>query len=776
MIRNPFDNIPISTIKPDQRVSSSYKQNPKWYIENANFIIDLALTSDDKNITRRFLDAANGLVDKKTYDYVLKSFKIGDLDIEDYAQIREVDFLTPIKERYMGEFINQYSNYQIYNADPQVVLARNKELAHRMGVWLSQEIVNRLNAAGMQTGRESVTQEDIEKIKEEVLENYIDDVIESANKRLGLVNMLNRAKDVYQQAYFYWWATESVFTYRENYRGDTHFQAVSPLEYYRVDSGNRFVEDDDYGVRLYKMTVSDLIDRFRDELKPKEIKYLQNLYASGTDFNTVDTMQWIRQLDDFAERQAVLATRQDVLNQVKVYNDSVDVFHYVWKTEVKQGILTYITPSGEISQTIVDEDYKLDPLNGDLDIEWEWVNQVWEGWRFGGRHEGVYLKPRPIEVQRENINNNSECKLPYNGIVGLIKENLRNPIPFRLLPYLALYRIFTLQQERAVAKYKSYLIFPESLLGDSNAMTTAQRLAAANKDTLFPVDDADANPTALQHIREVATGALNNLINTLESLKQNIKAEAWEISNMNAARLGDVKDYAGKAVTESNYANAIAGSVWGLEVFNTFRERDYLANLDYTKYAWINGKQASYIDPTTGKLVVVDLDGESDFSSALGIDIVNSAETRRQLEEMRQLAFSAAQNGEFSVAVDAITQNNTRIIAKSIKEAQQATREFQAQMEAAKSQQQAEIQRMQSEQRMAELQYEAEQKQADRDNAIELQRMKIEADKELMAMKLQVDADGNGVITQQEMALHNAGLTTEQVRAIQMRNAIEQSR
>lgn len=775
MIRSPFDNIPISTLKPDQRVSSRFKQNPKWYIENANFIIDLALTSDDKYITRKFLDAANGLVDKKTYDYVLKSFKIGEVDVEDYAKVREVDFLTPIKERYMGEFINRYENYQIYNADPSIVLARNQYLANNMMAWITQEIVNNLNEQGIQTGRESVSQKDIEKVKEETIENYFDDIVDSANKRLGLVNMLNHAKDVYQQAYFYWWATESVFTYRENYRGDTYFKVISPLEYYRVDSGNRFVEDDDYGIRLYKMTVSDLIDRFRDELSNKEIKYLQNLYASGAEMNSVDTMQYIRQLDDFAERSAVLHTREDILNNIKIYNDSVDVFHYVWKTEVKQGILTYITPGGQIGQTIVDEDYKLDTIHGDLDIEWEWVNQVWEGWRFGGRHEGVYLKPRPIEVQREHINNNSKVKLPYNGIVGLIKENLRNPIPYRLLPYLALYRIFTLQQERAVAKYKSYLIFPESLLGDSNAMTTEERLAAANKDTLFPVDDADANPTALQHIREVATTALNNLINTLESLKQNIKNEAWEISNMNSARLGDVKDYAGKAVTESNYVNAIAGSVWMLEVFNTFRERDYLANIDYTKYAWIEGKQSSYVDPTTGELVVVDLDGESDFSSDLGIDIVNSSETRRQLEEMRQLAFSAAQNGEFGVAVDAITQNNTKLIAKSIKDANKAQKEFQMQMEQVKGEQAQQLEQMKAEQRMQEMQFDAEQAQLERDNKLALQQMKINADKELMAMKLQVDADGNGVITQQEMALHNAGLTTEEVRAIQMKKALQDS-
>ena len=37
------------------------------------------------------------------------------------GKIRDVDFITPIKEKYIGEFINTYNNYQVYNADIDVV-------------------------------------------------------------------------------------------------------------------------------------------------------------------------------------------------------------------------------------------------------------------------------------------------------------------------------------------------------------------------------------------------------------------------------------------------------------------------------------------------------------------------------------------------------------------------------------------------------------------------------------------------------------------------------
>ena len=134
-------------------------------------------------------------------------------------------------------------------------------------------------------------------------------------------------------------------------------------------------------------------------------------------------------------------------------------------------------------------------------------------------------------------------------------------------------------------------------------MTTEERLAVANKDSFLPFDDSDAQPNALQSIREVATSAITNYIQMLDNLKQGLKAEAWEAANMNNARFGDAKDYAGKAVNESNYSQAMTGSVWSLECFNLFRERDYVANIDYSKFAWIDGKRGSYVDPTTNKLL-----------------------------------------------------------------------------------------------------------------------------------------------------------------------------
>lgn len=763
-------------IVPDQRVSNSQKQKKEWYIPNCNYWINLAIGQNDKTVTQKFLDAANGLIDKKTYDYVLKNYidKVGD-KARMYGEIRDVDFLTPIKERYMGEFINMFSNYQVFNNDPSVTLERNKVLADKVMTYCNQEIINKLNESGFNTGQQTITQDSLENIINSVLEDWIDDITITTQKRLELINTIVEAKDKYQQAYFYWWACEEVYTYREVYKNDIYLTVVSPLEYYRVDSGNRYVEDDDAGVRVYRMTMPQIIDRFRDELTESEMKYLREIYTVSQRYDTSDGITQIFNKYDFAERKAILKTNKETLEaEHTLYGKEVEVYHYVWKTEIKQGVLKHYDLLGNIVESIVDSEYKFDASAGDIDIEWEWINQVWEGWRIGGCHSGIYIKPRPIEVQRERFNNYSDCKLPYNGIVGLNKDNLRNPIPFRILPYLALYRIYTLQQERAVAKFKSWLLFPESILADSSEMTTEERLAVANKDSFLPFDDTEATPNSLQSIREVATSAITNYIQMIENLKQSLKAEAWEAANMNNARFGDAKDYAGKAVNESNYSQAMTGSVWSLDCFNLFRERDYVANIDYSKFAWINGKRGSYINPSTNKVEIADLDGSSDFSSNIGIYIRNNSDVQNKLNMMKELAFSAGQNDQLEVAIEAIENNNITSIAKNIKKAIAARREYEMAMQQAQQEAQAKVEQIITERETQKQQFEAEQNALDRERDIALQQLKIEGDKEIWQMRLQVDTNGNGSIDKEEAELAQSGYTKSDLNRIKIQNELKQ--
>ena len=147
--------------------------------------------------------------------------------------------------------------------------------------------------------KKTIKQGELNDIIEEVLNDWIDDVTITTQKRLELINTIVEAKDKYQQCYFYWWACEEVYTYREVYKGDVYLQVISPLEYYRIESGQRYIEDDDAGVRVYRMTIPQIIDRFRDELTDAEMNYLKDIYTVSPKYDAPDGIVQIFNKTDF---------------------------------------------------------------------------------------------------------------------------------------------------------------------------------------------------------------------------------------------------------------------------------------------------------------------------------------------------------------------------------------------------------------------------------------------------------------------------------------------
>ena len=303
-------------------------------------------------------------------------------------------------------------------------------------------------------------------------------------------------------------------------------------------------------------------------------------------------------------------------------------------------------------------------------------------------------------------------------------------------------------------------------------MTTEERMALGHKDGTFPFDDADMNVNAIQAFREVANQSVIPYIEALERLKERLKMDAYEAANMNNARMGDTKDYAGKALTQMNYENAMMGSVWSLEVFNLFREKDYIANLDYSKVAWIDGKQGSYIDPNTNQVVVVDLDGTSDWSNNIGVFIRNNNEVNTKLRQMQDLAFSAAQNDNLDIAIEAINSNNINQISSNIKKAIEAKREYEQNLIRIEQEGQANVQQIISDREAAKQEFDAYQKQADRDNEINIKQMEIESNERIWNKRLQLDIDGNGYVDKEERNMRDNGYTSEDINAIKIRKEL----
>lgn len=751
---------------PDQRVSNNVKTTEKWYKQNADAIIDYIISNSDKLHTSSYLDAANGVFKKNDYKYVLSTYLDTresselekDLDVRQLAIMRDLDLLTPIKEKYMGEFISSYHNYQVYSLDPATIARRNKEL----GDMLMKQMLLKLQAVIAEKQAEEQGQEqgqsnpaaniNIAEFMNKELENWKDGVVEKEQNALELLNSEIEARRKYVDAYFYWWATEEVYTYRKIVGNSVIMEVIDPREYYRVRSGNYFVEDDDFGMRRYTLTIQEIINEFyynmEDGINEEQLKFLRALIKNNsTDKPTLPITTFYNLLG--------FDKSSDVPSDIKFckQGDTTTCDHYVWTTETKIGILKYYDEFNIINTKEVSDDYELDESNGDISIEWKWINQKWEGWRFGVSDNAyIYLKPRVIQLPRELVSDVSKCKSPYNGISYIHEGNAKKPIPYRIKDYCVLYKIYSLLEEKWLNKFKSWLLVPESLISDTAEMTTSERLQQADVDSIFTFNDAQiaSNPNAINSFKEVATGAVINYINILDQVKNSIKNEAFELANMNDTRLGQTGQYKGKSVSEYDYNQALKGTVWSLEMFNSFREKDYEANLDFSRAAWVNGKQGSYIDPGDDEPKYVDIDGMTHLGANVGIHVSNSMKLNNQASELKQLAFSLGQNDDPEVSAEAITNENIGSLKKIIKKASEAKRAFQMQMQTAKEQITLQTKQVELQNDREQRQHEEQMNNNDNSTIIQKAIMEIEKDIQIAEAKLQIDKNGNGYIDKEE--------------------------
>lgn len=763
-MKSPINNITM----PKQRVSDVHKASSQWTQEMADYVVAVAKACNNKSIIRDFLDAANGRYNKEQYEYVFKTYKTdGATEDEKLAQtlisdLREFDLLSPIKDRYLGEFATSYDNFQIYSDDPSTIISRNKAFGDKVMGLMEQQLINELNKRGTQTNQESKEVPDVESMLKDFIEQWDLDRVESAQHRLNLLNNEIDAKLKYNQLYYYYWACEQCYTYRYIHNNRVYFEVVSPLEYYRVPSESTFVEDDAMGCRIFTASLQYIINRFGQYLTPSDKKLL-DVISDRKGLDHVAYAELIKsRLIEHDPSSKVSVPLSNIASTIasghSVYNnhDQITVAHYFFTGERKVGYLKYYDEFGMPSERVVDEDYVLDVEHGDISITWDWIFQKYEGEIIGlsdnvnTKGETIYTAVRPIQVQRELFTDINVTKAPYNGISYVHKDSTPNPIPYRLIPYAILYRIYAYQMEKAIQTWKSFIFVPESILSESDEFTSTERLARANSENMFVFNDANVSQQALNAIKEVATQATYNHVQTLKSLQEGLKMEAWEVVNMTPSRMGNQKAYQGKSVTESALEQGQISSSWTLDMFNLFRGVDYLANYDYSRVAWSDGKSGSYIDESTHESHFIEVDPFEHLAMNIGIHVGNSKLYEEKLQAIKQLGMSFAQGGDNDTAIASILNDNFQVIEKKIKEATKLRKAFEQQMQDSKNQAMIQAEQIKAQSKQNELDYSLQEANIASETSINVELIKQQTALLQIAEKLQVDTNGNGYIDKNE--------------------------
>jgi len=691
--------------RPKQRVSLKEKMKPDYYINNIHYYIGVAMSTNDKGETLDNLNSANGVVPDTTYKYVLEPLSPDGTSFDNLpGVIRDTDFITPIREKNIGEYIELPNEFTVKVDDPNITIVKNKEVGDIIRPFIEQAVINKINE-DKETGVPSKPV-DIEKVVSETLENWIDTRAENA---LHLVKSIINENDLDNKRltlFNYWWATEEAYIHLYTTNGAIFFDVISPLEGYPIDNGYEFTDDKEGFLIRRKLTIDRIEEYYGDELTAKDREYLYNLLENNVDGRFVTTADVY---EDIYGRK-VMSPNGGTFNRSDkiLFSNGRDVDEYVlfYKTEVERKILFYFNELGEVQQRVIedDEDFTFDENLGHIKVEKEWITETWKQVLLGEEYAGIYLKPKPEVVQIYDEKGHN--KLPIFGKNGLINGVYKNPVPKRIVPNLALHKLITLQIERQIAKYKGSIeLIPQSMLGD-NAGTVKANMFYKLADNTIIYDDTKVDfNTVAQGYRLVGNDAQSNFIKMLIDYRDVIKAEAWDMANMNDARYGTAPASSTVTNNQQNIFNAKLGSVLSITTFNSILVRLYTGILAYAEYVYPDGTKGSVFEKD-GTIKYFNINSGELTANKYGIYMTNSVIDFNKLKEYKEFAFAAGQHGEFELAESAIKGDSVSSIRKHVNEYLKMKREYEKQLEQQKLQLQKQAQELAAKDKEADRQLE----------------------------------------------------------------------
>ena len=668
---------------PRQRIPSS-KKDITWAAQCADWIIAQGQAIKDEEELIKLYKVAHGEIPDEFYRKILNPYNTTKEKFTRFpATMRNYDMIAGVVRRYVGEYSRNPHEYTVGANNPEVVFAKNAKLKAEISVILQNEIAARIQQMYAQFVQEGgdpqefdpQSQFDVEAFVKEFEENYVDEISEQGQNILNVIRDITDDSLLYIKAFADFCTFGECYTYTDVEGQKLIKRTIQPLDAFPIPNNSMFVEDFDMFAERRRMTYQEIMDEYSKYLNPKDAKFLESWYSKGRADAPTALMfdQYEKDYGDICKKFSSEERKffKDKPIYIRDLNaDLYDVWHVVWRGEARKAIVSYVNEAGVVAQRVMPDTYKLNPEAGDLDIQYEYEPQVYECVRIGTRNMAIYpYGARAIAYERNG-------KLPYNGLMELLPGLGRFSIVETILPYQVFYNIVAYHREMVIAKNKlNILILAKSLLGKVPEDTIYKMIADG---VLYIDDENDQGMLRAQQIRMV-NADMGQYISQLTNLLMEIKNDANMQVDMTPQRFGEIATSAGKATTEEAIARGSMGSVIIEYMVDKMRERDYARDMDYSKLAWIDGLDTSYRD-LSGDLKYISLNVDNHVYADYVIAAKNSIDERDKLNQLKQFAFNASQNGDMKMAVAAITGDNIASIKKLIMRYDEINRQHEEQM------------------------------------------------------------------------------------------------
>lgn len=660
---------------PLQRVPNSRKKEADWYAQCCDWIIAQGIGNRDSSGLEDKYNILHGRIPDEFYKKILNPYNSTQEKYRRFpATMRNYDLMKGIIRRYVSEYLKNPHDFIVGANNPEVVLARNSKLRQELAKLVEQKIAAKIQESynqwlqGGNDPQQFKAQDhiDVEAFIKEFNENYIDDISEQGQAILNIIRDITEDALLYSSAYFDFVTFGECYTYTDIIGTKLVKRVIHPRDAFPINTDNIFREDDDMFACRRKLTYQQIIDEFDEYFDDKQREFLESYYAKQSPAANTDLMfhTYENYFPDVCKKYSEEDRKlfKENPNMMRDTNaDLYDVWHVVWRGEVRRAVVTFVNEAGLIDTRIEEDDYKLNISTGDVSMEYIYEPQVYECVRIGTRNDAIYpYGARAIAYNRKG-------KLPYNGINELLPGFGKFSIVDIVTPFQVFYNIVAYHREMTLAKNKlNILLIAKSLLGKVPEDTIYKMVA----DGVLYIDDSnDQGMLRAQQVR-MLNASFGDYLTQLGNLLAEIKNAANEQVDMTPQRYGEIANSAGKSVTEEAVMRGSMGTVIIEYIMDCMRERDYNRDMDYTKLAWIDGLDTSFRD-LEGNLKYISLDVNSHIYADYVIKAKNSIKEQDKLRQLQNYAFSAAQNGDNMMAIAAIEGDNVAAITKLIKKYQE---------------------------------------------------------------------------------------------------------
>ena len=669
--------------RPSQQLTWSQKvaNNYKWFKATADYYISQSgmfhYGNESYTEINQLYDVYNNEFPASWFTHITNPLAAKNPLHKRYpAKIRSTNILRTNIDQLVGEYYRRPFVYQVVNRGEDGYNRYTSQLQQKLAQNMTEHFIALIQQEALQRGipMEEIPQpEEIEMpwdVQEKHKLSYKDALAVDGQR------WLTRALDEYRihrkrrQMFLDWMVAGYACSYKNIEHNDLVYDRVDVREIdYDKSPNQEFIEDGEWVVRREWLTLSDVVDRFYEDLSKQDLLEL-------------DRRPFLFSVDTF---HAHLSTVYGDVNRGKI-----PVYHCQWKARKKINTLMSIDENGELIEEIVDEDHI--PAEGE-EMESMWGNEVYEVWRIG---KDMYVNARAVPVQRNSMNNFSSCKLSYNGAKFSPTARGTFSILKQGVPFQTLYIIVTYQLEKFIAKNKGKI-----LLVDKNAIPNSK---GWDEEKFFWY--AEANGWGLLNRNQPGVDKSWNQyqvldMSTFRDIKelieiQNYLRDQWDITlGFNAQRKGQVMASSQSGATaQATFQSNIVTDLLFLG-FEDFMESDLQGLVDLSRFLNVNGTKGLY-NGTIYDQEILNIDPNSYCSADLGILLSRSPLEQDKVTTMKQLLLPLVQNGvKPSVLAEIIEANNmAELKAKMLKIEEIEARQAQQGQEAEAAMAEAEDKRL----------------------------------------------------------------------------------